>query len=313
MPPLVTVIITVFKRIEFLPQAINSVLAQTFDSYEILVTDDANNPSTRSICESLNKTGKIRYRSNSERLGVALNLRAAILEAQGKYLAILNDDDFWKPDFLKDLVEPLEKDSRRVLAFSDHWIIREDSKIDREKTQINTKAFRRDVLSEGELNNTVELALNKTIPLCQACIFRKEALNVDLLDCNVAGAYDFWISCLLAATGRPFFYKAKRLSLYRIHFQMETYRITPNKFQPEVFIFRTLLENNYFPEWKRFLQQKLGRMLFRHGKAQLVSNFLKEARILFIQSMYFSPHWKPVVGLFASYLPGKARYLLIQN
>jgi glycosyltransferase involved in cell wall biosynthesis len=50
MEPLVTIIVTVFKRVEFFRDAIDSVLAQTFDSYEIIVTDDADSEAAILLC-----------------------------------------------------------------------------------------------------------------------------------------------------------------------------------------------------------------------------------------------------------------------
>jgi glycosyltransferase involved in cell wall biosynthesis len=50
MEPLVTIIVTVFKRVEFLREALESALAQTFESYEIIVTDDANTEAAKNIC-----------------------------------------------------------------------------------------------------------------------------------------------------------------------------------------------------------------------------------------------------------------------
>ncbi|MFM2061632.1 MAG: hypothetical protein RLZZ507_1302 [Cyanobacteriota bacterium] len=307
MEPLVTIIVTVFKRVEFLREAIESVLAQTFDSYEIIVTDDADSEAAKTICESVSRPDRVRYRSNQRRLGVALNIRVAILEARGKYVAILNDDDYWEPNFLLRLVLPLEQDSGRILAFSDHWIMLQDGKIDMQQTDRNTKIFKRDKLAEGELRNTTYLALNKTIPLVQSAVFRKEFLNTDLLVSDVSGAYDFWISCLLAVSGQPFYYVAERLTRYRIHPQMETLRPSADKFEPEVFIYRSLLAANYFPEWQKFIEQQLAYMLYRCGRARLEFNDIQQARQLFKESLRLFLSWKAFLRLSITYLPRQIR------
>lgn len=310
MELLVTVIVTVFKRVEFLRESLESALAQTFDSYEIIVTDDADSDAAKAICESVNRPDRIRYRSNKHRLGIALNLRVAILEARGKYIAVLNDDDYWEPNFLDRLVLPLEQDSRRVLAFSDHWVMLGDGKIDVEQTDRNTKIFKRDKLTEGELRNTTELTLNKTIPLVQASVFRRDALDADLLVTDISGAYDFWIACLLAVTGQPFYYVAERLTCYRTHQQMETLRPTADKFEPEVFIYRSLLQANYFPEWQKFTEQQLGYMLYRCGRARLEFNDIPKARQLFQESIRLSLSWKAVLRLIITYFPKQIRLSL---
>lgn len=310
MDPLVTVIVTVFKRIEFLREALESALSQTLESYEIIVTDDADSDAAKAICKSINKPDRIRYRSNQQRLGVALNMRVAILEARGRYVAVLNDDDYWEPDFLSRLVLPLEQDFRRVLAFSDHYVMLEDGKIDLEQTDKNTKIFKRDNLAEGVLINTTELILNKTIPLVQAAIFRRDALDANLLVTNVAGAYDFWIACLLGVSGQPFYYVAERLTRYRTHQQMETLRPTADKFEPEVFIYRSLLQENYFPEWQQTIEQQLGYMLYRCGRARLEFNEIHKARQLFKESIHLSPSWKAILRMIITYFPKQIRLML---
>jgi glycosyltransferase involved in cell wall biosynthesis len=310
MSPLVTVIVTVFKRVEFLKEALESVIAQTFESYEIIVTDDSNSDAIQALCNSIERPDRIRYRFNQPRLGVALNLRAALLEARGKYIAVLNDDDRWEPNLLSRLLLPLEQDSRRVLSFSDHYVMLQDGKIDLEQTDKNTKVFKRDGLAEGELINTAEITLEKTIPLVQACVFRRDALDADLLVKNVAGAYDFWISCLLAVSGKPFYYVSERLTRYRTHQQMETLRPTADKFEPEVFIYRSLLAANYFPEWQKSIERQLAYMLYRCGRARLEFNDLQKARQLFKESIRLSPSWKAILRLIITYFPKQIRQSL---
>ena len=311
MNPLVTVIITVFKRIKFLREALASVLSQTFESYEIIVTDDADSEEVKALCESMNRSNQIRYRSNQNRLGVALNVHAAILEAKGKYITVLNDDDCWESDFLSRLVLPLEQDDRRVLAFSDHYVMLEDGKIDLAQTDRNTKIFKRDNLTEGELTNTAELIIDKTVPLVQAAIFRRDALDANLLVTDVAGAYDFWIACLLGASGQPFYYIAERLTRYRTHQQMETLRPTADKFEPEVFIYYSLLQRNYFPEQQQKIEQQLAYTLYRCGRARLEFNEVQKARQLFKESIHLSISWKAILRLAISYFPEQIRSILL--
>jgi glycosyltransferase involved in cell wall biosynthesis len=311
MEPLVTIIITVFKRVEFLREALESALGQTFESYEIIVTDDADSDLSKNICESINRPDRIRYRSNKQRMGVALNLRTAILEAKGKYIAVLNDDDYWEPNFLARLVLPLENNDDCVLAFSDHWVMLEDGKIDVDKTNENTKIFKRDKLSTGEVRNTSEVALNKTVPLVQASIFRKSALNTDLLVEDVAGAYYFWITCLLSVNGKPFYYVDERLTRYRVHQQMETFRASANKFEPEVFIYNSLLQANFFPEWKKLIENQLGYMLYRCGRVRLEFNEVQKARDLFRKSIQLSISWKAILRFIITYFPAQLRQKIV--
>ena len=166
--PKVTVIVTVYKRTKFLRQALQSALDQNYFSYEIIVTDDSCSESVKEIVDSF-KNPLIKYRCNTSTLGVALNLRAAINEALGEYISILNDDDVWEADFLKSLVKPLEEDEDCVLSFSDHWIISEDGTIQIKETIKNTIFYGRSTLAEGNVEQAVNFLLHKNgIPLAMA-------------------------------------------------------------------------------------------------------------------------------------------------
>ena len=305
--PSVSVVVTVFNRVRFLRDALQSILEQTFRSFEIIVTDDANNSEIRSICRSFRER-EIRYRFNSSPLGVARNLCAAIPETRGRYIAILNDDDIWEPEFLELLVPPLENSPERVLSFSDHWIMLEDGRIDVRRTDENTARYQRNTLAEGEIRDwATHAVLDHTIPLAMAAVFRKDAVNWDLVVEDVAGAYDFWISCLLASCGKPAYYVPQRLSRYRIHGLMETAKTAENKDENMVFIYAKFLELNLFPRLEASLRQRYREALFACGKNYLFFDRLPKAREYFLRSLKTSLNAKALVGFILTCLPRRLR------
>jgi glycosyltransferase involved in cell wall biosynthesis len=301
--PLVSVVLTVFDRKELLLEALNSVLDQTFHSFEIIVADDANDAEIEKICRSLNQPF-VRYYPNKSPVGVGLSLRSAIAEARGKYIAILNDDDKWELDFLDRLVGPLEESAQRVLSFADHWIINGDGKIDFAATDANTVKYLRHLLKEGELSDWQKSAvLDHTIPLAMAAVFRKNAVDWTLLVKDVEGAYDYWIACLLASTGRPAYYVSKRLSQYRIHAAMETGRQAPDKNENMVFILAKLRELQLFPELEASLCRKYQDALFACGKDYLRFGDALRARERFRKCASISATPKALAAWLLTYLP----------
>jgi len=311
--PLVSVIVTVYDRVQFLRNALQGVLEQTFRSFEIIVTDDSNNSEIKSICNSFQRR-EIRYRCNASPLGVALNLRTAISETRGRYISILNDDDVWEPEFLELLVTPLKEKPDRVLVFSDHWIILEDGQIDVDRSEQNTALYQRNILQEGEIHDWEILAvLDHAIPLAMAGVFQKNAINWDLLVREVAGAYDFWLSCLLASSRRPAYYIPRRLSKYRIHSLMETARRAVDKDDNMVFIYGRLMEMNLFPRLERAVQQRYRDALFGCGKNNLFFDRLSEARGYFLRSLKTSPSAKALAGLLLTFLPKLVRISCISS
>lgn len=310
MNPEVTVIISVYKRIDFLSQALESALAQTFPGAEIIVADDSGTAAASTLCEPWVKSGQVRYRANPQSLGIARSLRGALEEARGEFISILNDDDLWEPNFLSCLVPPLRADPDRVVAFSDHWIVLEDGSIHPAATEANTRRYGRASLAPGDLDNPVDFVLAKNgVPLAMAALFRKDAIDPALLTADVSGSYDFWISCLLAASGKKFYYVADRLTCYRVHPKSETARRDPGKSECQVYIFSQLLERNWFPEKTSYLRSRLAGALFRLGRDRLFFNRLGDSRDYFRKSFRTRPGWRPILATFLSYLP---RFLRIQ-
>ncbi|HKG98438.1 MAG TPA: glycosyltransferase, partial [Pyrinomonadaceae bacterium] len=304
----VTVVATVFRRTEFLAAALESALAQTRSPREIIVTDDSNSSSIREICESMNRPDKIRYRSNPATLGAPLNIRAAIHEARGCYIAILNDDDAWEPSFLARVVQPLEQSDQRVLAFSDHWIMQADGTLDIAASERNSRDYGRAKLCEGEMPDPVGLVLKQNgVPLAMASIFRKDAFDLNLLVAEVAGAYDFWISCLLAATGRPFYYVKDRLTRYRLHPGMETGKMAADKSLNTALLFEMLLAADYFPSERNYLCRRLSGWFFQCAKESFYFDKVAQARKYLIRSLRLFPEWRAIIGLLISCAPRAAR------
>lgn len=91
----VSVIITTYRRPHYLREAIESVLAQNFEDFElIVVNDDPLGEETERIVLSYNDP-RIRYIRNEKNLGGAKSLNIALDYSQGEYIAILDDDDAW--------------------------------------------------------------------------------------------------------------------------------------------------------------------------------------------------------------------------
>ena len=99
-PPMITVGMPTYKRINYLRAALDSALSQDYPSFEIIVHDDTQDDSIRSIVESC-KSDKIRYQQNNPPVGVVKKLNDFLNMAKGEWLVILCDDDVFEPGFLK--------------------------------------------------------------------------------------------------------------------------------------------------------------------------------------------------------------------
>ena len=305
--PLVSVILTVYDRLTFFGEALKSVEAQSFQDYEMVVADDSGTELARAASLASNNP-RVRYEANPSPVGVALSIRAALGRARGKYIAILNDDDVWEPGFLARLVPPLEADANRVLAFCDHAIMNADGQIDEAATDRNTSRFGRSGLREGNIADPKAFVLGDNgVPLAMGAMFRAAAFPQERLVPDVAGAYDFWISSLLAASGGAFYYVPARLTRYRVHAGMETVRRDPEKTRCLAFIAQSLLAEPAFADHRAHLRRWLGSITARAGRDYLYFDRVAEARRSFISAFKVSAGWKPLVGYLATMTPARLR------
>ena len=106
--PMVSIIIPVYNSERFLKECFDSILAQTYDNYEIIVVDDGSVDTSIQIEEEYSKKVagfRIIKQANSGQ-GVARNRGLDI--ARGEYIAFIDSDDAMKPDFLKESVAKIE-------------------------------------------------------------------------------------------------------------------------------------------------------------------------------------------------------------
>jgi len=118
-PPRVSIGLCVYNGEQYVRQAINSLLAQTYQEFELIICDNASTDSTRHICqEHAEKDSRIRYFCNPENIGGARNFNRAFELARGEYFMWAAHDDLFAPDFVARAVEVLDSDRSAVLAYS---------------------------------------------------------------------------------------------------------------------------------------------------------------------------------------------------
>lgn len=109
----VTVLIAVFDGGLYLREAVESVLAQTYEDFELLLVDDA---STDGAVERLRSDSRIRVLRNDENVGQVPSLNRGLAEARGTYVARLDADDVMLPTRLERQTEALDADAGIALV-----------------------------------------------------------------------------------------------------------------------------------------------------------------------------------------------------
>lgn len=121
--PVVSVIIPAYNTEAYIAQAIASALNQTLQAIEVIVVDDASTDQTAAIAQSI-ADPRVRVYQHAQNLGAAAARNRAIREATGKWIAVLDSDDWYAPDRLQTMVTLAEEQNVDMLA-DDIWYIEE--------------------------------------------------------------------------------------------------------------------------------------------------------------------------------------------
>jgi len=120
-PPAVSVLMTAFNRERYVAPAIESVLAQTFGDFELIVVDDGSKDRTVDIARSYEADPRVRVVVNERNLGDYPNRNRAAALARGRFIKYQDSDDVMYPHCLATMVPPLAAESRAGLALSSGW------------------------------------------------------------------------------------------------------------------------------------------------------------------------------------------------
>lgn len=115
--PLVSVVIPSYNQGMYIDKAINSVLSQSFSDIELLISDDASPDNSWEVIQRIDdhRLGTFKQQKN---LGPVGNLIFLIKESRGKYIALLNSDDYWLPGKLGKQVDIMESDPKLGACFT---------------------------------------------------------------------------------------------------------------------------------------------------------------------------------------------------
>ena len=125
--PLVTVGLPVYNGERFVAKSIETLLAQTFRDFKIVISDNASTDRTGEICrEFASRDPRIEYHRNQTNIGMAGNYNLTFGLSRSKYFRWATADDFCAPELLEDHVKVMESDPSIALAYPRAWFVDED-------------------------------------------------------------------------------------------------------------------------------------------------------------------------------------------
>jgi glycosyltransferase involved in cell wall biosynthesis len=176
--PKVSVIVPNYNHARFLPQRLDSIFAQTFKDYELIVLDDASSDNSREVLKYYTAKIPMRLVFNERNSGspFAQWQKAAAL-ANGEYLWIAESDDYADPKLLQTLVSELQRNPKVGLAYCQSFGVNEKGQI------LGKWGGYRDLEPERWQNNYVNqgadevaryLVIKNTIPNASAIVLKRD-------------------------------------------------------------------------------------------------------------------------------------------
>ncbi len=204
----VSVIIPTYNRAQYIAQAVDSVLAQSYKDYEIVIVDDGSTDNTREVIEGYST---VRYIAQSNR-GEAGARNTGIRNTTGEYLAFLDADDTFLPAMLETQVALLESDPDVAVAYS-------DVNLSDERGQVRGRLS--SVIPGGKVSGHVfEALVRGNFLTVNSVLVRRAVLKRVGLFEETIRTFPDWDLWLRIAAEYPFLYQDVPLANYRMHSQM---------------------------------------------------------------------------------------------
>ena len=208
MKSLVSIIIPTYQSCNRLKIALNSVLSQTYNNYEILIMDDGSTDGTSDMVNSF-KDSRIFYNWETNSGGPAKPRNRGIKFAKGNWIAFLDSDDVWKSDKLQICME--YTNDHVDLIYHDLEIISDKSRTFGRKIA-RTRRLKKPILLDLLLNNN--LICNSSVLVRKNLLDKIGGINENR---NLVAAEDYNTWLRIARLTDQFTYLPHTLGYYFIH------------------------------------------------------------------------------------------------
>ena len=188
------------------PQALESILRQGRSDIEVIVGDEHG---TLAGVVARLRDRRVRYRAFETSPGPSAHARALMGEARGRYVALMDDDDWWLPGFLDKATARLDADPELGVVFANHF-----------HSVRGTLCAREYALAEGRHDDFLMTILRGGAPLgLSFALMRREAWQEGerVQPLRDDAAVDAMVWLRTAHAGWPFYFLRERLGVYRMH------------------------------------------------------------------------------------------------
>ena len=199
MGKLVSVIMPSYNTASFIAESIQSVLAQSYKDWELIIVDDCSPDNTDEVVRPYLSDERIKYIKNEKNSGAAVSRNRALREAKGKWIAFLDSDDLWMPDKLKKQICFMEKNDYHF-SYTNY-------------AEIDTKNHRNGRTVTGPKKITKTGFFNYCWPGCLTVMYDAETVGlIQIADIKKNNDYAMWLKACKKANC---YLLGEELALYR--------------------------------------------------------------------------------------------------
>lgn len=207
--PLVSFVVLSYNYARFIGELIASILAQQGDySFEVIIVDDASTDDSHEVISAF-RDPRIKYIRHETNQGHAATVTDGLRLARGRYVARIDSDDRYRPDYLQQVVPILEQHPNVVLVYGDAAMIDDDS--------VQTAPRTDDQHAGSDYTGNEYVALLERNFICAPTIIARREAWLEALPIPAGLSFhDWWFTLQLARRG-DFHFCARVLADYRVH------------------------------------------------------------------------------------------------
>ncbi|MDD3237054.1 MAG: glycosyltransferase [Candidatus Gastranaerophilales bacterium] len=249
--PKASIIVASYNYENYIKETLDSLVAQTYRDFEVIVVDDGSKDSSLNIIKKYE--AKYDYihiytHENGANKGLVATLKLALSKAQGEYIAFCESDDYWRNDYLDKKIALIEKNKNVAIIGNDIQLI---GNTDLKQSYISACNITFEGRNKIKLPALQDKVFNPLATFSAVMVKRDILMSCDF-DTPIPAWLDFWLWRQILAV-YPAYYINEKISFWRIH---ESYNADANAAEyskkSELFI----------KESNKIIQAKLGLIRF---------------------------------------------------
>lgn len=268
--PRVSVVIPTYNRQNLVVEAIESVLAQTYKNFEIIVVDDGSTDDTSGQIKAY--AGRLTYHVQKNQ-GVAAARNAGIKLSQGEFICFLDSDDLWEPEKLETQINFADANPEYALLSTEIRGFNADKRVIKRNKSSMYKVRNGFVIEHLLFGNWIQTS---TVMLRRKCLD-----EVGYFDEDIGQFGEDWLLWMRVASRFPIYFLPVPLVLYRFHPDRLTLYQPEEQFQSLMQCLQKLSMLSQFQQKPNLLQEAEYRICMVRGENNLFTGDYDRAIVKF--------------------------------